>query len=110
MKPSLCTPPPQELSKAFQRDQERHLKHPGSVDLIDTKQNKTKQTNYLASIVLFCYPHIYEARFVCFVPMRSTEPGCFRLHSSSLWKALEEEGCMAWFHGVGTCCVEVLEY
>jgi hypothetical protein len=48
MKPSRCTPPPQELSKAVQRDQERHLKHPGSVDLIDTKQ-KLKQTTYLAS-------------------------------------------------------------
>jgi hypothetical protein len=31
-------------SRAFQRDQERNLKHPDSVDLIDTKQ-----TNYLAS-------------------------------------------------------------
>jgi len=28
-------------SRAFQRDQERDLKHPGSVDLIST--NKTKQ-------------------------------------------------------------------
>jgi len=26
--------------------------------------------------------------------MRSTELGCFRLHSWSLWKALEEEGCI----------------
>jgi hypothetical protein len=50
MKPSRCTPPPQELSKAFQRDQERHLKHPGSVDLIGTKQNK--QTTLLHSFVL----------------------------------------------------------
>jgi hypothetical protein len=33
-------------SRAFQRDQERDLKHPGSVDLISTKQNKT---NYLPS-------------------------------------------------------------
>jgi hypothetical protein len=36
--------------------------------------------------VLFC--------FVLFVLMRSTEPGCFRSRSWSLWKALEEEGCM----------------
>jgi hypothetical protein len=35
--------------RAFQRDQERDLKHPDSVDLIGTKQNKTKQTNYLPS-------------------------------------------------------------
>jgi hypothetical protein len=28
------------LSKAFQRHQEHNLKHPGSVDLITTKQNK----------------------------------------------------------------------
>jgi hypothetical protein len=33
--------------RAFQRDQERDLKHPSLVDLIST--NKTKQTNYLAS-------------------------------------------------------------
>jgi hypothetical protein len=33
-------------SRALQRDQEHDLKHPDSVDLIDTKQNKT---NYLAS-------------------------------------------------------------
>jgi len=26
--------------RAFQRDQQRNLKHPGSVDLITTKQNK----------------------------------------------------------------------
>jgi hypothetical protein len=45
MKPSQCTPPPQELSK----DQERDLKHPGSVDLLST--NKTKQTNYLPSYI-----------------------------------------------------------
>ncbi len=32
--------------------------------------------------------------FVLFVFMRSTKLGCFRLHSWSLWKALEEEGCI----------------
>jgi hypothetical protein len=31
----------------------------------------------------------------CFVLMRSTELGCFRLHSWFLWKALEEEGCIS---------------
>jgi hypothetical protein len=36
-------------SRAFQRDQERNLKHPGSVDLVST--NKTKQTNYLPSYI-----------------------------------------------------------
>jgi hypothetical protein len=34
-------------SRAFQRDQEHDLKHPGSLDLIST--NKTKQTNNLPS-------------------------------------------------------------
>jgi len=34
-------------SRAFQGDQERDLKHPGSVDLIDTKQKKNKQTTLL---------------------------------------------------------------
>jgi hypothetical protein len=41
---------------------------------------------------------INEGRlFVClvlFVLMRPTEPGCFTSRSWSLWKALEEEGCM----------------
>jgi hypothetical protein len=32
--------------RAFQRHQARELKHPGSVDLMGTKQNKT---NYLPS-------------------------------------------------------------
>ncbi len=34
----------------------------------------------------------------CFVPMRSTESGCFRSRSWSLWKALKEEGIglVAW--------------
>jgi len=31
-------------SRAFQRHQEHDLKHPSLVDLITTKQNKTKQT------------------------------------------------------------------
>jgi len=35
------------LSRAFQRHQEHHLKHPCLVDLITTKQNKTKQTTFL---------------------------------------------------------------
>ncbi len=30
----------------------------------------------------------------CFLVMRSTKPGCFRLCSWYLWKALDEEGCM----------------
>jgi hypothetical protein len=35
-----------------------------------------------------------EGSLFCFVVMRSTEPGCFRSWSWSLWKALDEEGCM----------------
>jgi hypothetical protein len=34
--------------RVFEKDQEHDLKHPGSVDLMGTKQKK-KQTNYLAS-------------------------------------------------------------
>jgi hypothetical protein len=30
----------------------------------------------------------------CFVPIRSTELGCFRSLSWSIWKALQEEGCI----------------
>jgi hypothetical protein len=32
--------------------------------------------------------------FVLFGLMRSIELGCFISHSWSLWKAVEEEGCM----------------
>jgi hypothetical protein len=57
---------------------------------------------------------IYEARlfvcFVLFVLMRSTEQGGFRQRSWSLWKALDEEGCMGLVHDVWTCGAKVLEY
>jgi len=46
-----------------------------------------------------------------FVPMRSIKLGCFRLHSYSLWKALEEEGCNGLgFMVFGLEVYEVLEY
>jgi hypothetical protein len=40
-------------SRAFQRHQEHDLKHPGYMDLITTKQNKTKQnkTNHFPSLI-----------------------------------------------------------
>jgi len=44
MKPTLMHP---ASSRAFQRDQECDLKHPGLVDLVSA--SKTKQTNYLPS-------------------------------------------------------------
>jgi hypothetical protein len=47
MEPSRSMHP--SSSRAFQRDQEHDLKHPGSVDLISTKQNK--QTTFLPYIV-----------------------------------------------------------
>jgi hypothetical protein len=53
-------------------------------------------------IVLFCS--------VWFVIMRSTELGCFRSYSWSLWKAYDERGASAWFHDVWTCSAKVLEY
>ncbi len=62
---------------------------------------------------------IYEGRefsLFCFVVMRSTELGCFRLCSWCLWKALllDEEGSMGlvpWWLGVfWTCSAKVLEY
>jgi hypothetical protein len=38
-------------SRAFQKDQEHNLKHPGLVDLIGTKQNKTnKQPSFIDRI------------------------------------------------------------
>jgi hypothetical protein len=50
MEPSPWTP---RLWRAFERQQEHNLKHPALMDLIPTKQNKTKQnkktkpTNFL---------------------------------------------------------------
>jgi len=46
----------------------------------------------------------------CFVLMRTAEPRCFKSHSWSLWKALEEEGCIGLVHEVWTCRAKVLEY
>jgi hypothetical protein len=51
-------------------------------------------------VLFFGFPStsIYEGRlfvcFVLFVLMRSIQPGCFRLGPWSLWKALDEEGCI----------------
>ncbi len=42
-------------SRAFQRDQECDLKHPGSMDLISTKQNKT---NKLPCFIDRYQPHV----------------------------------------------------
>jgi hypothetical protein len=41
--------------------------------------------------------------FVLFVLMRSIEPGYFKLHSWSLWKTLEEEGCI----GLVSWCLDL---
>jgi hypothetical protein len=53
---------------------------------------------------------IKECSLLYLVLMRSTEPGCFRLRSWSPWKALKEEGALAWFHGVWTCSAKIVEY
>ncbi len=47
--PNIMEPKPihDSLSRAFQRHQEEDMKHPGSMDLITTKQNKTKQFKLL---------------------------------------------------------------
>jgi hypothetical protein len=42
--------------RAFKRAQEHNLKHPSSVDLIGTKQNRTKQnkqTTFLHKYIMF---------------------------------------------------------
>jgi len=44
-------------SRAFERDQEHDLKHPGSVDLISTKQNKT---NKLSCFIDRCFYNIFK--------------------------------------------------
>jgi len=49
---------------------------------------------------LFCFVLFY---FVLFVLMGSMKLGCFRLRSWSLWKALEEEGCI----GLVSWCLDL---
>ncbi len=46
----------------------------------------------------------------CFVVMRSTKPGCFRLCSYVFGKLSMRRGVWAWFHDVWTCGAKVLEY
>jgi hypothetical protein len=59
----------------------------GSPKLVTLGTIENKKTLYIYII--------YEGRlFVLFVLMRSTELGCLRSRSWSLWKALDEEGCM----------------
>jgi hypothetical protein len=48
--------------------------------------------------------HLSMKEGTCFVVMRFTKPGCFRLCSWCLWKALAEEGCM----GLVPCCLDLL--
>ncbi len=70
----------------------------GSSKLIDCLTNMCQSGQGSTITATSSGTSIYEGRqfvcFVLFVPMRSTEPGCFRLPSWSLWKALEEEGCI----------------
>jgi hypothetical protein len=47
--------------------------------------------------VLFCTDEIHRTRML-------------QITSWSLWEALKEKGAWAWFHGVWTCCVEVVNY
>jgi len=70
------------------------------------------------------YLSMKEGSLFCFVVMRSTEPGCFRLCSLCHWKALDASDCVlcvigklstrtgvwSWFHDVWTCGAKVLEY
>ncbi len=44
--------------------------------------------------VFLTYLSMKDGSLFCFVIMKSTEPGCFRLCCWCLWKALDEEGCM----------------
>ncbi len=56
------------LSRALQRHQEHNLKHPGSVDLITTKQNKT---NYLPSQIR-CSLHAIPSMSNSIIPPQCT--------------------------------------
>jgi len=46
----------------------------------------------------------------CFVTMKSTKLGCFKLCSWYLWKAFDKEWCTIMDHDVWSCNVKVLEY
>jgi len=50
------------------------------------------------------YLFMKEGSLFCFVFMRSTEAGCFRLFSCVVFgNLLTKRGAWAWFHGVWTC-------
>jgi hypothetical protein len=51
-------------SRAFQRDQEHNLKHPSSVDLMGTKQNKT---NKISSFIERYPPNISKILFHAYI-------------------------------------------
>jgi hypothetical protein len=56
------------------------------------------------------YCNIYLWRkVVCFVVMRSTKLGCFKL-CCIFGKLLTRRGAWAWFHDIWTCSAKVLEY
>jgi hypothetical protein len=60
------------------------------------------------------YLSMKEGSLFCFVVIKSTEPGCFRLcqdHVLGVFgKLWMRRGAWAWFHGVWTCRAKVLEY
>jgi hypothetical protein len=63
----------------------------------------------LCTITKFSIIYLWR-KVVCFVVMRSTEPGCFRLCSWCLWRLSTGRCAWAWFHDVWTCGAKVLEY
>jgi len=50
--------------------------------------------HYFLEMGDYCNIYLWR-KVVCFVVMRSTKLGCFRLCSWCLWGALDREGCMA---------------
>jgi hypothetical protein len=67
-------------------------------------------TTLVYVMVIVAHLYMKEGSLFCFVVMKSIKPGCFRLCSWSLWKALKEgRGALAWLHDVWTCAI-VFEY
>jgi len=66
---------------------------PTTTQMLIHMPNTTKNQHWILILGSGIYLSIKKGSLFCFVVMRSTEPGWFRLCSWCLWKALNKEGC-----------------
>jgi len=59
---------------------------------------------------IYCNLSMKQGSLLCFVTIKSTKLGGFKLCYWNLWKALDKEGCIGLVHDIWTCSVKVFEY